>query len=169
MKKYGFEATSDGEKFTYDIGEMRSAAKEYKGKRAWFTVEPFKRKRTLKQNRSMFGIPYKMIAEALTQEWGEIVTVDQVHEMMKQRFEDILQTYNTESAKEVENKSNGQKSWMQYLSTAKLSTIGMMKYYEALQRFGAQFLSIDIPSPNETDYKLANIKENEIDSSPTHP
>ena len=149
--KYQFESTSDGKRFTYDLTEVAIIAEAFKGKRCVHTVEPYTRKRTLKQNKSTFGIPYRMIADALTEQWGEIVTVDTVHQIMKERFEHILFEHSIEpyEPKEITAKDGHKEYISPNLSTTKLSTIGMNLYYEALQQFGSMFLNISIPSPNE--------------------
>lgn len=113
------------------------------------------KQRSSKQNRSMFGLPYKLLAAAISEQWGEVVTVDRVHEMCKSKFEDILIEYRIdEPVKTITNVNTGQTEEIELApSTAKLSTIGMMKYYEALQKWGAEFWNIDIPAPNEVDYR----------------
>lgn len=115
------------------------------------------KRRSVQQNRAMFGIAYKMIAEALTIEWGETVTIERVHEELKQlqQFKDILIEYQIVPYKpqEVKNKTTGEYELIYpRLSTAGLSTLGLMRYYEELQRFGATFLNISVPAPNEIDY-----------------
>ena len=117
------------------------------------------KRRSTQQNRSIFGIPYKMIAEALTQMWGEDVSVDTVHELMKQRFESILFEHSIKpyTPRTMPNKDTGEVEYiMPLMSTTKLTTVGAMKYYEAMQQFGAQFLSIDIPDPNEIPFEEWN-------------
>lgn len=132
--------------------EEKIVREHFEGKRVEISYSLFKKKRSVKQNRATFGIPYRMIAEALTEQWGEIVTVETVHSLMKDRFESILQEHSIEpyEPKEIKNATTGKAEYLlPILSTTKLSTVGMMKYYEAMQQFGAQFLNINIPSPNE--------------------
>lgn len=106
------------------------------------------------QNRSMFGIPYKMLADAMSESWGEVVTTKQVHELMKDRFHDLLQEYRIdERYVRLVNKQTGETEEVERpASTAKLTTVGAMRYYEALQKFGAEYFGINIQSPNEQDY-----------------
>lgn len=112
------------------------------------------KKRSNAQNRSMFGIAYRMIADAMSELQGETITTDYVHNFCKDRFKDVLNEYRIdERTISLVSKKTGEVETVEKpVSTAKLSTVGAMRYYEHLQRFAAEYLGIDIPVPNEQDY-----------------
>jgi hypothetical protein len=111
--------------------------------------------RSSQQNRAMFGIPYQMLASAMSEAWGEVVTVDAVHAMMKDKFKYLLNEYRIDGrSKLMTNLKTGVIEEIEKPpSTAKLSKYGMTQYYKALQKFGAEFFGVDIPDPREVDYK----------------
>lgn len=113
------------------------------------------KQRSNAQNRSMFGIPYKILAQAMSEAWGEVVTVGAVHEMMKGRFKDLLQEYRTDNRYLwlISTKTGEYEDIEKPPTTKMLSTVGMMRYYEALQKFGAEYFGVDVPAPNEIDYR----------------
>ena len=113
------------------------------------TVETPTRKRSTLQNGAMWKIPNKMLADAMTEQFGEIVTPDMAHEICKDRFKDVLLMYQIEKFFPNSNIPRP-------LSTANITTVGHMVYYKHQQRFGAEVFSIDIPDINQIDYTDEN-------------
>ena len=88
-----------------------------------------KKSRSNNQNRYLWGVVYKIIAN----ETGH--TEEEVHEHMKWRF--LRKHGRLETVK----------------STSDLNTKEFEEYTENIRRFGATDLSLQIPVPNEVDYK----------------
>lgn len=89
-----------------------------------------KKSRSNNQNRYLWGVVYKMIAD----ETGH--SSDEVHEHVRWRF----------------LRKHGKLETVR--STPDLSTVEMEKYLEDIRRFCATELNLSIPLPNEVDYAL---------------
>jgi protein gp37 len=57
------------------------------------TAQTPTRKRSVLQNAAMWKLPNKMLADAMTEQFGEDVTPDMAHEVCKDRFKDTLLKY----------------------------------------------------------------------------
>jgi hypothetical protein len=112
-------------------------------------------KRSTQQNRAIFGIAYNILRDAFQETWGEPVTIEFVHNFCKNRFlpADYIERLKTEyEHKEIVNKETGEVISTNFeLTTTRMTTIEAMQYYANLQKFGAEFLNINIPDPNEND------------------
>ena len=90
-----------------------------------------KSQRSIQQNKAYWGIPVEIIAEYLG--WEK----DAVHIALKEKF-----------ASHRDEKTG----LLVIESTAAMDTKRFNKYYEDIQRWAAEFLGVDVPSPNEADY-----------------
>lgn len=99
-------------------------------------ISPFKQ-RSLRQNAFYWGVVVSMVKDGLN-DLGHELSSTETHEFLKARF----------NSKEVVNEQTGEVIQMP-LSTTRLMTVGFMEYIEKIQRFAAEWLSINIPSPNE--------------------
>lgn len=105
----------------------------------------------------MFGIAYTILAQAMSEAWGETVTTDYVHKFCKDKFRDVLKENQIGAGVvTLKSKSGNVITTDAPVSTSTLTTKGMMLYYEHLQRFGA-WMGVDIPNPNEIPFE--QIKE----------
>jgi len=135
--------------------------KFFEGKNVDITYQLHRKKRSLAQNRAMFGIPFKMIADAMTEAVKEttrkIFTVEDVNDWIKQdpRFNYIFEKHSIEEIYQV--MPNGDTVRLPN-TTRRLTTLGESLLYKELQLFGAETLYIDIPDPNEKDFKDENKK-----------
>lgn len=91
---------------------------------------PFKKPRSLNQNSYMFGIVYKLLADHLG------YTIDEIHELMKQKF--LSRTISIKS-----------ESFNVPLSTTELDTVGMEDYLQQIREWAYTALGCSIPKPNE--------------------
>ena len=96
------------------------------------------KKRSGEQNNYYYGVVVSLIQSAITEEWGEPMTKDDVHELLKQQCNWIEKTSTVtgESVKVAR-------------STANLSTVEFEEYLERCRRFAVEFLNLVIPLPNE--------------------
>jgi len=108
-------------------------------KRVEVVVRKEKSQRSLQQNKAYFGIVIEMLCEKTGYDR------DTMHDMMRVKFashEDL----NT--------------GLLVVESTAKMDTVRFIKYYEDIQRWAAEFLELDIPSPNEPDFGTMTYEAN---------
>jgi len=98
-----------------------------------------KNKRSLPQNAYYFGVVVPMIKEGLYEiGYDNITRNEQAHKFLVEKF---LQ-------QESVNKKTGEVIYITR-STTDLNTIEFNEYLEKCQKFGAEYLNIYIPSPNE--------------------
>ncbi|MGF7219071.1 hypothetical protein GGR92_005251 [Spirosoma lacussanchae] len=99
------------------------------------TVKALEPQRSNSQNRYYHGIVVKMIAEAMSEAYGEDVDVDEAHEHLKSMFN--LRTIETANGYTV--KMPG--------STKRLSTVEFSTYVDKCRMWAAEFFGINIPDP----------------------
>lgn len=92
-------------------------------------VKKKKKFRSSQQNKYLWGVPYKLIAD----ETGH--TTDEVHAYLTSLF--------------LQDKS---RIIPVIKSTTELSTVEFEEYTENIRRWGASTLSLNIPLPNEVSY-----------------
>jgi hypothetical protein len=117
------------------------------------TWERVYNKITNRQIRTNFGIPYTLIADALSIEWGYKVTPEEAaNEVIKPNCLPI--EYQKRIKKEhYKNcrllKKNGIRIMPKFrLTTTKMTTIEQNEYYSNMQNFGTDYLNINIPDPD---------------------
>ena len=108
------------------------------GKKVVVTVNVEGKKRSVQQNHYYYGVVVGLVQEALLSEWGETLTKEEVHELLKQNC----------NWKEVVNSETGESIKIAQ-STADLSTTEFEEYTERCRRFAAEYLGTSIPLPNE--------------------
>ena len=100
------------------------------------TLFPLTRGRSNEQNRYMWGVVYKILADELG------YSCEEVHEIMAAKFLKHFVTITTkEGIEEVEI----------VRSTTSLKTTEMEEYLEKIRQWSAMELGISIPLPNEVD------------------
>lgn len=92
-------------------------------------INPWKKMRSHRQNRYMWGVVYKLIADHTG------YSADEIHQLMKEMF--------------LQYDRNGH---IFLKSTRKLSTKDFEQYLEDIRRFAATDLGIHIPEPNQEDW-----------------
>lgn len=96
------------------------------------------KQRSLWQNNYYYGVVVALVQSAISEEWGETMTKEDVHELLKQQcnWVEKFSHHTGESIKVAR-------------TTTSLSTVEFEEYLERCRRFAAEFLNIDIPLPNE--------------------
>jgi hypothetical protein len=123
-----FDGTIRDSKLFLDKGEkFKQYLTGLNGKRIQVTVEKIKHSRTNGQNRYLWGVCYKLIADHTGAE------TDEVHAALKFNFCPKRFIGNLVAPS----------------STAKLDTIAFTDYIEKVRRWAAEELSINIPDPGE--------------------
>lgn len=120
--------------------------------RYFFTLEKFYKLRSIEQNKSWFGIPYKILRSCFAESYGHSISTEFIHEFCKERF--LPEAYVNRIKAEFEqnntlvSETTGEVIKLKFrLTTTKLSTVEGMEYYKNMQKFGAEFFGVDIPDP----------------------
>lgn len=108
------------------------------GKEVTVTVRAVGKPRSRWQNNYYYGCVVSLVRTALSEEWGERMTKDETHALLKQVC----------NWKEYASESTGETVKVPQ-STASLSTLEFEEYLERCRRFAAEFLNLEIPLPNE--------------------
>jgi len=102
------------------------------------------KRRSQYQNNYYYGVVVELIRSALTEEWGELMTKDEVHEILKQNC----------NWREKVNESTGETLKVPH-TTTDMTTVEFEEYLERCRRFALEWFKIEIPLPNEqTELKL---------------
>jgi hypothetical protein len=102
------------------------------------TVERVYRKRSLCQNSYYWGVIVNEFVEGYKDTTGEKISAENAHECLKMKCNGI----------EITNKETGEILTVGQ-STAEMTTVQTMEYYEACIRFIAEFFGRAVPAPNE--------------------
>lgn len=97
------------------------------------------KKRTLSQNAYYFAVVVPMVKEGLQESgFDQVRTNDDAHLVLKALF----------LKRHFVNPNTGEAiEWIE--STAKLKTVDFNSYLESIWKWGAEYLGIQIPQPNE--------------------
>jgi hypothetical protein len=136
--------------------EFKQAIKCLADGRYLVTFEKQYKHRSGQQNKTFWGIAYKIIQQGLIEQgYSEAKNKEWVHEFCK---ENCLPGEYVQRLKQVEikpliNEKTGEVIEMPFrLTTTQLTTIEAMEYYTNMQNLAAEFLGCEIPDPNATIY-----------------
>ena len=115
-----------------DIDGFRQAVSMLAG-RVLITIEYVKDKRSVRQNRYLWGVCYKLLAEHTGH------SAEEIHEICKLKFNLKKIDLNDEHY-EIGG------------STTELGTDEFGRYVDEIKQWAAQDLSVVIPDPNQTDW-----------------
>lgn len=101
------------------------------------TIEKKYKKRSNPQNAYLFGVVYPIVLQGLIDLGFEGMTIESVHDLLKYKF---LPTDIVSKEGEV----------MEIVrSTASLTTTEFMDYLAKIKKWGAEYLNVYVPEPNE--------------------
>ena len=112
--------------------------KEFEGKNITISIQRQKTKRSNNQNKYLWGCVYPLIKQGFYETCGETFTIDEVHEIMKLKFNFI----------ELTNESTGEVITAPK-STTKNTKFEQEQYHEQCRQFALEWFNITIPLPNE--------------------
>ena len=101
------------------------------------TIEPKKKIRSIEQNAYYWGVVVPMIRQGLI-DVGYKVSKEQTHDLLRAKF----------AIDELVNEDTGE-IIKTIASTTNMTTTDFMKYIESIIQWAAEYLSIQIPEPNE--------------------
>jgi len=121
----------------YNRGQFDSDINMFMDKEITLTIERKKKKRSIDQNSYYWGVVVKIVRDGLI-DAGYRVGVEQTHELLKDKFADV----------ELVNETTGEVIHTKQ-STSVMTTTEFMGFIAAIQQWGAEYLNIQIPDPNE--------------------
>lgn len=117
---------------------IKEAICAFENKEIVIRIEKKKRKRSNPQNRFYYGVVIPLMQQAL-KESGNLMTSNDVHELLKLRFLKETILVNEETGQIVER----------IKSTTELSTSQFMDYMAEINVFASEYFGVVIPEPNE--------------------
>ena len=101
------------------------------------TIQRKRKRRSLMQNAYYYGVIIPIVCKGLNNAGYKVGTCE-THEFLKSMF----------NRKDLVNEATGE--ILQTVgSTAAMSTVDMMDYFESITQWTAEYLNIEIPAPNE--------------------
>lgn len=138
MKKVKIKSHIRNGKLFSNRGLFVKSLESFEGKNILITVEKEKEKRSNAANRYYWGVVVKMIKMAIDEQTGDVVTIDDVHDLLKARFNPLdIQRADKKSVSRIGK------------STADLSVPAFASYVEKCVLWGNDFFNIQIPEPGE--------------------
>jgi len=111
---------------------------EFNSKEVTITIEERKATRSTEQNNYLWGVIYPLLKKGFFDTQGEVYSIEQIHEAMKQRY-NYIDSINKQTGDFVRLPK----------STTKNNTKEQEAYHEELRRFALEWFNINIPLPNE--------------------
>ena len=117
-----------------------NAIKSFNDKDVIITFSKPKKSRSNNQNRYYWGLVLPLVQSGLLDATGELRSIDNIH------YKILLPLFAPQN--EIVNKDTGE-SLLERLTSSEMTTTQFCEYILEVQKWGAEFLGIDIPSPNE--------------------
>jgi hypothetical protein len=134
-------------KFIENRDLIVNAIEVYDGKKVTVTIERFYNKRSNKQNNYYWGVIVGHWKNIIRQEWGEIWTMNDVHDFLKGNlnFDMVVDTETGEIAVNPITQTVIRKP----KSTTKNTTFTQEEYHKACRDLAFEMYGYMIPEPNE--------------------
>ena len=116
------------------------AIQSFNGKEVVITFSKPKKQRSNNQNAYYWSIVLPLVQKGLLDATGELRSNDNIH------YKILLPLF--APTNEIVNTDTGE-SLLERLTSSEMTTTQFCEYIMEVQKWGAEFLGIDIPSPNE--------------------
>lgn len=116
------------------------AIQSFNDKEVVITFSKPKKSRSNSQNRYYWGCVLTLVQNGLLDATGELRSVENIH------YKILLPLF--APLNEIVNKDTGE-TISERLSSSEMTTTQFCEYILEIQKWGSEFLGIDIPSPNE--------------------
>ena len=116
------------------------AIQSFNGKEVVITFSKPKKSRSNNQNAFYWGVVLPLVQKGLLDATGELRSNDNIH------YKILLPLF--APTNEIVNVDTGE-SLLERLTSSEMTTTQFCEYIMEVQKWGAEFLGIDIPSPNE--------------------
>ena len=117
---------------------IKNAIESFEGKDIMITFEKPKRKRSNSQNNYLWGILYPITQNAIKNEWGEIWSIEKVHDFYKIQF-NVIEKVNQETGQIIKLPK----------STTENTTIQQEEYHLQIREFLKEWFNVAAALPNE--------------------
>jgi len=114
------------------------AIQSFNGQEVVVTFEKAKKKRSNNQNAYLWSVLYPITQQAIKNEWGEVWSIDKVHEFYKLHF-NYTEKVNEETGEVVKIPK----------STTENTTTQQEDYHAQIRQFLKEWFNVDSPLPNE--------------------
>ena len=128
-------------KFKRNRNLVLKAIQHFEGKDVMITFSKPKKSRSNNQNAYYWGVVINLIQEGLLDATGELRSSNDIH------YNILLPLFAPKN--EIINKDSGE-VLNERITSSEMTTVQFMEYILEIQKWAAEFLCIDIPSPNET-------------------
>jgi len=125
-------------KCTTNKASISKAFEQFEGKEITITIEKKRRKRSNEQNAYLWGCVYPLVKIGFFESYGEVFSIEEVHEILKMKFNSI----------DLINEDTGEVV-VAPKSTTKNSKFEQEQYHEHIRNFAKEWFNIYIPLPNE--------------------
>lgn len=120
--------------------QLNDVVGSFEGKEILITVEKAKKQRSNQQNRYYWGACLPLVQQGLKEATGELRSVESIHyNILLKMFAPVNEIVNTQTGEVI----------TESISSSEMGTVQFMEYIQEIQKWAAEFLGIDIPSPNE--------------------
>lgn len=119
---------------------ISDAIKSFEGKEIELTIERKRKKRSNPQNRYYWGVVMPILQSGLKEATGEVRDINSIH------YQIVLPLFSPK--REIINKETGEVV-SESKSSSEMTTSEFSEFVMEIQKWGSEFLSVDIPSPNE--------------------
>lgn len=116
------------------------------------TLEKIYRRRSTQQNKTFWGLAYKILQQGFYELGWDNADETFVHEWAKANClpAEYVERLKKIHAEKCVNKDSGEILDIPFvLTTTQMTTVEGIEYYRNMQRLGAELLGVDIPDPNE--------------------
>ena len=117
---------------------LLDAIKSFNGYEVVVTISKAKKKRSNSQNAYLWGVLYPITQEAIKNEWGEIWSINKVHDFYKLHF-NYTEKVNEQTSEVIKIPK----------STTDNTTTQQEEYHSQIRQFLLEWFNVDAPLPNE--------------------
>jgi hypothetical protein len=138
--KIQIQTSVDSGRFKRNRNLILKAINSYEGKDVLITFEKPKKHRSNNQNAYYWGVVLSIIQTGLLDATGELRNVNDIHyNILLPMFAPINDITNLDTGEIVSER----------ITSSEMTTTQFMEFILDIQKWAAEFLSVDIPNPNE--------------------
>lgn len=138
MQKIEITTSIENGLFKRNRNLVLDAIKSFNGFDVVITIAKVKKKRSNSQNAYLWGLLYPSTQQAIKNEWGEIWSIEKVHDFYKLHF-NYTEKVNEQTSEVIKIPK----------STTDNTTTQQEEYHTQIRQFLLEWFNIDVPLPNE--------------------
>ena len=140
MKKISIVSSVVDAKLKRNRNLIKKAIASFEGKNIEITIQRFRKKRSNNQNAYYWGVVLPIVQEGLIDATGEARDFNSIH------YQILLPMFS--SNRDIVNKTTGEVI-QEKITSSEMTTTEFNEYIQNIQKWGVEFLNIQIPDPNE--------------------